>query len=244
MAERSRRKPLRHQVRDWVLEILAKGNYQPGDQIPTEQELVNMLDVSRATLREGLQLLEQERIILTKHGSGRYLVSTPREIAIDVARLSSVTELLKMHALRTRSVTLELDEKTPEPSIAGYLNLEADKHVLSLERIRYAEDIPIIYSVDVFPVSLLSYDWQPADFGGSLFELLEQRCGVQISMSRSNIRAVTMKPELAERVNTDSCTPWILFDQIHYDVSGKPIIYSQDYHRGDVITFHVMRHRD
>jgi GntR family transcriptional regulator len=244
MAERTRRKPLRHQVRDWVLEILAKGNYQPGDQIPTEQQLVNMLDVSRATLREGLQLLEQERIIRTKHGSGRYLVSTPREIAVDVARLNSVTELLRMHGLRTRSVTLSLDNKAPNPTIAGYLNLTADQHVLSLERIRYAEDIAVIYSVDIFPVALLTYDWKPADFDGSLFELLEQRCGVHVGMSRSNIRAVTMKPGLAERINTDSCTPWILFEQVHYNVSGEPIIFSQDYHRGDAITFHVMRHRD
>jgi DNA-binding GntR family transcriptional regulator len=32
-------------------------------------------------------------------------------------------------------------------------------------------------------------------------------------------------------------------DQVNFDTAGQPMIYSQDYHRGDWITFHAVRLR-
>ncbi|MCJ7677874.1 MAG: winged helix-turn-helix domain-containing protein, partial [Anaerolineales bacterium] len=80
---RARAKPLRLQVRDRVFELLAERELRPGDQIPTEPDLIALLGVSRATLREGLQLLEQEGVLATRHGIGRFLVAAPETLVTD-----------------------------------------------------------------------------------------------------------------------------------------------------------------
>jgi GntR family transcriptional regulator len=236
-------RPLRVQVRDWVMEILVRGNYATGDRIPTEEELVDLLDVSRGTLREGLQLLEQEGVIRSRHGSGRYMVASPKAIALDITRLRSVHEFLREHSIAHRVVVLEACERGADEATARALELPVGGKVISVERVHRAEGVPIIYSIDVFPKSVATTEWQPADFEGSLLALLESRWGVAISHSSSTLRAVTLDRKLAARVGVKPSVPWILFDQVNFDAQGHPVVYSQDYHRGEHIGFQVMRFR-
>jgi GntR family transcriptional regulator len=56
--------------------------------------LSEILGVSRFSLREAIHLLEEERIIATKHGTGRFLVAIPGDFNIDLSVLQSVTEML------------------------------------------------------------------------------------------------------------------------------------------------------
>ncbi len=72
MTTRRRPEPLRYQIRTDILELLTRESYKPGDKLPTESELIELLNVSRSTLREGLHLLEEERIIRTKVEKEKY----------------------------------------------------------------------------------------------------------------------------------------------------------------------------
>src|SRR3972149_11126253 len=87
-------RPLRYQIRKDILDFIVEKGYQPGDQFPSEQELSDLLEVSRFSLREAIHLLEEECVISTKHGTGRFLLSPPGDFSIDLTNLQSVTELL------------------------------------------------------------------------------------------------------------------------------------------------------
>jgi GntR family transcriptional regulator len=205
--------------------------------------LIDLLDVSRGTLREGLQLLEQEGVMRSRHGSGRYMVASPKAIALDITRLRSVHHLLQEHEIAHRVVVLEACEREADEATARALEMPAGGKVISVERVHRAEGVPIIYSIDIFPKALATTDWQPADFEGSLLELLERRWGVVVSHASSTLRAVTLERKLAARIGVKPSVPWILFDQVNFDAQGRPVIYSQDYHRGEHIGFQVMRFR-
>jgi DNA-binding FadR family transcriptional regulator len=49
--------------------MIADGLLRDGDNLPTEAELINQFAVSRATLREGLRLLESDGLIEVRRGS-------------------------------------------------------------------------------------------------------------------------------------------------------------------------------
>ena len=55
--------------------------------------------------------------------------------------------------------------------------------------------------------------------------------------------AVTLPHALARRVGVSPEAAWLRMDQVNFDTHGQPMIYSQDYHRGDWITFHAVRLR-
>ena len=202
-----------------------------------------MLDVSRSTLREGLHLLEEERVVRTEHGSGRYLVSSPRDIKIDLAHLQSVTEMLATYGLEGRTEVLSCEEKAANEELSDLMDLDEGTFVLSIERLRYVKDVPIIYSIDVIPSSKLNGKWKNDDFEGSLLSVLEERYNIYLDYSRATINAITAAELIEKSVPLDSSVSWILLEQVNYNELGEAVIYSRDYYRSDYITFHVRRYR-
>jgi DNA-binding FadR family transcriptional regulator len=49
---------------------LELGRFRPGDRLPTERELSEMLDVSRTTVRTAVAVLEREGLIAVRRGRG------------------------------------------------------------------------------------------------------------------------------------------------------------------------------
>ena len=62
----------------------------------------------RSSLREGLHLLEKERIIRTIQGSGRFLVADLKSIQFEITRLQSVTEMLKIYGIQGKVQILDV----------------------------------------------------------------------------------------------------------------------------------------
>ncbi|WKB35412.1 GntR family transcriptional regulator [Terrilactibacillus sp. S3-3] len=62
-------------VQKFLVDYIKKRNMQPGDKLPSERELVEMLEVGRSSVREALQILTERGIIEKRPGKGAYLKS-------------------------------------------------------------------------------------------------------------------------------------------------------------------------
>ncbi|MFD6949362.1 GntR family transcriptional regulator [Nocardiopsis sp. TSRI0078] len=60
-------------VADHLREALARGEYGPGERLPGEEELAEQLDVSRATARLGMRILQDEGRIAIRAGRGAFV---------------------------------------------------------------------------------------------------------------------------------------------------------------------------
>ncbi|WP_160050640.1 MULTISPECIES: GntR family transcriptional regulator [unclassified Nocardiopsis] len=60
-------------VADHLREALARGDYKPGERLPGEEELAEQLDVSRATARLGMRILQDEGRIAIRAGRGAFV---------------------------------------------------------------------------------------------------------------------------------------------------------------------------
>jgi GntR family transcriptional regulator len=243
MAKRPRLEPLRYQIRDFILDLLRRDKYKPGDKIPTESELLEMMRVSRASLREGLHLLEEERVIRTRHGAGRYVLSAPSDLEFDIARLQSVTEMLEGYDMPNSIQVLSATVQPASPEIALSLEIEEGTPVVCIERTRSVGDIPVIYSIDIIDERHFAGQWSLDDFAGSLLNYLQEQCDIVLDYSLATIKAVPGSVLPNSTIQIEQEVPWILFIQTNYDQLGEPIIFSKDYHRSDYISFHVRRLR-
>ena len=56
---------------------IQRGDYRPGQRIPSERELAEEHDVSRPTIREALIALEVMGLVRSRHGSGIFVADNP-----------------------------------------------------------------------------------------------------------------------------------------------------------------------
>jgi GntR family transcriptional regulator len=235
--------PLRYQIKDYILDLLRRDRYQPGDKIPTESQLSEMLDVSRATLREGLHLLEEERVIRAKHGSGRYLLSIPDDLEFEITRLQSVTEMLGAFEIAVSTKVIDVGYIPADEEVAWNLQIPEGNTVIAIERARYAKNKPIIYSIDILDRDQIGDHWTKKDFEGSLLRILEEKFGLFLDYSVATIKAATGQGIIPPEIEVNPNVPWIVLIQTNFSRTGDPIIFSKDYHRADDVSFKVKRLR-
>src|SRR4051794_40961817 len=68
---------LYEQVAGQVTELVARGEFKPGDRLPPERDLARQLGVSRPTVREAMIALEIAGLVDVRTGSGAYVRKAP-----------------------------------------------------------------------------------------------------------------------------------------------------------------------
>lgn len=61
---------------DQITDLIETGRLSPGDQLPSERDLVEQLQISRASIREALRLLERQGLIDVRPGKGAFVINS------------------------------------------------------------------------------------------------------------------------------------------------------------------------
>ena len=239
IGERDRR-PLGVQVYAAIREQIRRGEYNPGARLPSETALAELYGVSRVTVREALRLLQRELLIQSVHGRGHYVLDTSKLVETQLTELQSVTELMNGRGYNVETTTLSMVEQ-PARGYAELLRVAEDAPVVKLERIRMSDDVPMIYSIDVFPASLVRGSEEAIREGGSLLEAFAAH-GTEIAYSNTTISAAEL-PRAAARAGGFPKVPFVLMEQLNFSGDHTPVLHSLDYHRSDKFKFSVVRTR-
>ena len=70
-------KRLYRQIADQLADLMRKGEFKPGDRLPSERELSQQFNVSRASVREALIALEIDGLIDVRVGLGVFVNAAP-----------------------------------------------------------------------------------------------------------------------------------------------------------------------
>ncbi len=94
-----------------IRELIADGRLKSGDRLPSERELSEMFQVSRASVREAIRALESMGLIEIRSGEGTYIASS----------VETLLSPLASAILQQKDVLLEIFEarKIVEPEIAA-----------------------------------------------------------------------------------------------------------------------------
>lgn len=123
-------------VTDQIKEAIFQGNYQPGEKIPSEHELVELFGVSRVIVREAIKNLEQTGLVEIKRGpkGGAFVQPLSHNAASQVVK--DLFRLSKGTLKEIMEVRLEI-----EPIVAG----------LAAERATQEDLILLKQNLDVQP---------------------------------------------------------------------------------------------
>ncbi|WP_215224011.1 FadR/GntR family transcriptional regulator [Echinicola shivajiensis] len=121
---------LSQQIVDEITRSIREGKYLPGQQIPTENALCEIFNVSRTAIREAIKILSARGIIEVKKGSGAFVTEVSVQNASEILNmffeLSSDTDLI-LQTIETRQLL--------EPQIVREAaEKRNDKHIQLLEK--------------------------------------------------------------------------------------------------------------
>ena len=240
------KRPLYLRIKEYLEKKINNGDYKPGDKLPSENKLSKSLEVSRASLREALRVLEEEGKIVKQQGIGTFVNKPTPKFKKGIEKLNSVTETIEKEGFQAGTEKLDIKEmkisESLKEKIHGVSNEEIDR-VLRIERVRTADNIPVVYCIDHLILKYLDKNYIQEYFESSLFEVLKNIYGINVKNAVTNIVAVTADKYVSSFLKIKKETPLLLLEQYHYDDKNRMVLFSQNYFRNDQFQFKVMRKR-
>ncbi len=238
---RSDSRPLYSRASEVLKMLIQQGEYLPGDRLPSEPELSERLGISRPTLREALRQLEEERVIVRRHGVGTFVAHPPPVIEAGLEVLESLERLAQRLGLHTQMSEVHMEERPATAGEREKLGLAAGGDVTAITRVIEAAGQRIAYLTDVVPVAYLCCAELSADFHGSVLDHFLARGWPALAHSRTELSAEAASNDLARRLHIQRGAPVLRLEAQLIAQDGQVVDYSNSYFVPGHFRFHVVR---
>jgi GntR family transcriptional regulator len=238
--------PLSQQVANDILASIEAGNLaRPSDGLlPSEAELSQRYNVSRATVRESLSRLEQRGVIIRRHGVGTFLNSQRPIIESGLERLESLDTLAHRIDLKTSMDELRIEERQANSIEAKQLHVSEDCTIISVSRVISVGDKRVAYLVDITPVEFLDKRDLGESFLGSVLDIFIQRGQPVLSHSLTDIAIENASETVSKKLQLPLGEPLLKLTASLFSQEGRVVDYSHSYFVPGFFRFHVVRRID
>jgi GntR family transcriptional regulator len=218
-----------------LLTQLSLGAFKPGSRLPSERELASSLGISRTTLRQSLQALAEEGLIVASDRRGWFV---PNDVVGEPPNtLQSFSEMARAKGLAAESHVLKKLRRPVQFDEANSLRIPVGSDVLELVRVRSLDGTPICYDSTVIALRVAPQLEHIDLENRSLYEVLSTECNIEISQSLYSVHAALMGPELASLLRATAESPALIADELTFDRSSTPILRATLTYRADSYRF-------
>jgi len=222
------------QLYDILKKKIESSEWAIGSQIPTEEVLCKMFDVSRATVRTAVLELVRQGYLKRQQGKGTFIFRNV--ISEGLTMLTSFRELLFEEDLHVSTSVLARTVMMPVDDMDIQLNIEKDKHVIYIKRMRFIDNEPALLQETYIPYHICPLLLEDDIENNSLFDLFEKKYGIKITKVKNYIEIAHLTEDEARLLSLTAGTPAVLLTQYFY--SGETlVIYTRSIKRTDRFKF-------
>jgi GntR family transcriptional regulator len=203
-----------------MLSQIVSGTWQAGDQLPTEKQLCDMLDVSRSTVRSAVQSLVRDGFVIRTPGKGSFIAARPTT-QIKVPPLG-FHRAMTARGYRVRSELLEMSVVEASRDLIQDLCLHKVDKVLYVYRLRYVNDLPAALTKNYLAYKLCRGIEDQDLSEGSLWARLERRLGRKVAGGIHMFYAVAAFEEERRLLRLGPHLPLLMSVGTNYLDNGAP----------------------
>jgi GntR family transcriptional regulator len=213
---------------------LDKGIIEPGSTLPSEKQLMRQFAVSRNTVRRSLAILELEKRILRRRGSGTVARrgSTPEYSADAIADAIDNPEAAKE---RTTSRVLQI-ASTRTPAFIRERDPEFGEKCLEVHRCRSFKRQPFMLSISHVPEHLAAR-LKRRQLGRQVVLTALQEMGIRAVYADQTTTAVAADAVAAQRLDIEPRSALLCIQRLTRDRDGRSIEHHTYLYRPD--RFHL-----
>ncbi|CUH97817.1 hypothetical protein P22_3963 [Propionispora sp. 2/2-37] len=223
--------PLYYQLFTLIKNEIQNGTLKPGDLLPPESQLCSQYGLSRSTVRQALNQLVEENLVIRRRGKGSFVAE--KKLSRNLNHLYNFTEDMFELGIYPHSHVLENTVEYATGEIAKKLNLnEGTTKVFKLTRLRLANTEPLLLEITHIPLYLCP-DIVNEDFSNtSLYNFLKSRYNLNLHKAIETYEAVKLNKEMARLLSCKSGASAFKIQRIAYLDSGIPFELTNSYQKG------------
>jgi GntR family histidine utilization transcriptional repressor len=221
-------KPRYQQVKDYVRARLESGELQPSDRVPSENELVDTMNVSRMTANRALRELNDEGLLVRIAGVGTFVADL--KATSHVLEVRNIADEIAHRGHGHTAVVLQQSRQHARGEIARALGVNAGADVFHLLVVHRENDIPIQledrYIRAEFAPDCLEQDFTritPSAYLSDIAPLQEAEHAVRASMPNAAVR------KHLDMSNDEAC----LVVLRRTWAGGQPVSFARLHHPGN-----------
>nr|WP_036842359.1 trehalose operon repressor [Pontibacillus marinus] len=218
-----------------LVESIKNGEYPAQSTLPSENELADLYQTSRETIRKALNLLSQNGFIQKVRGKGS-VVLDQNKFDFPVSGLVSFKELADSMGEKPKTTVHELSLSHPKEVVQQALNLDENNLVWHVSRIRNLGGSDVILDKDY-----ILYEQVPKltkeICEDSIYAYLEGELGLNISFAKKEITAEDPTEEDRNLLDLEGFTTIVVIKNYVYLNDATLFQFTESRHRPDKFRF-------
>lgn len=215
--------PLYQQLAKILTEKIENGDYPPGYQLPTEAALREHYDVSRVTVRQALKSLSDHELIERRTGKGTFVAE--KKLMRKISTVMGFSDMCRMQGYTPGAKTVRIDLTRATEEDVQKMGIDADANVLIIERIRYADSVPVVLERSRFSEKFF-YLMDEDLNNNSLYNILKEH-GTTVTNSLKTLDIVFANYKESVYLNTNKNHPLLRISSVVNAASDGSIHLSE-----------------
>jgi GntR family transcriptional regulator len=214
--------PLYRQIKQLLVASLERGEWKPGELIPSEFELAARFQVSQGTVRKAVDELAAANLLVRRQGKGTF-VATHHEPRAQFRFLRLVPD--EGDPTPAESRFLDCRRLRAPAEIARNLGLKTGDPLVYVRRLLSFAGQPIVLDDIWLPGGLfkgLTAD-RLSEYRGPLYGLFETEFDTRMIRAQEQIRAVAADATVARILQVPKDAPLLLVDRVSFTYGDKPV---------------------
>ncbi|OGB94082.1 MAG: hypothetical protein A3G35_05470 [candidate division NC10 bacterium RIFCSPLOWO2_12_FULL_66_18] len=231
--------PLYYQVEHVIRQRIITGEYPPGSQIPSENELSHEMGVSRVTVREALRELVRENMLVKVQGKGTFVAQHPTT-RLPAMKFTGFLEELYDQVQKVSVKDVEISRVPVTDELRKLLKLDpAESELFRIKRLRHVNDAPYAFTINFLPVEIGQQIREKELLRVPLLWILQEELKIPITRAHETVEAAAADPEVAERLDIPLLSPVMHVKRVMYTEPDRPLELVESYYRADRYQYSV-----
>lgn len=214
---------------------IEKGEIEPNSKLPSENDLMNIYEVSRDTVRKALNLLESYGIIQKVKGKGSFALDINR-FEFPVSGLTSFKELAEKIGKESKTIVEILEIIKPDEYLMKQLKVDKEQEIWKVVRVREINDKKIILDKDYFNRNFIpSLTREICE--DSIYEYIEKTLRLIISFAKKEITVEKATQEDKRLLDLKDYDMVVVVKNHIYLEDASLFQYTESRHRPDKFRF-------
>jgi GntR family transcriptional regulator len=224
--------PKYHQLAAILRRKIDDGEWKTHTPIPSERQLEPLYNVSRATIRQAIELLIRQGYLYREHGRGTFV--SPQKLQKGIQELTSFSEDMRSRGMEPGQILLEVGEEPPSDKIRQHLEITSDQKVLKIDRVRLGDGTPMgIQTSFLLLPEGQTLTQEEVESNGSIYSLMTEKFNLIPTEADETLEVVLATTHEAKLLGVSEGSPLLLTERITYSQNRRPFEFVKILYRGD-----------